>query len=168
MCDLAPILNSGLVTGLVGLGGVVIGRWLESKDAEKRARRDGLIEVNKIILVWQDLALAKMLFDFGVSDEAYLRSVSDKAFEAQALLEVVGASELVFAFGDLRSAVIALSSKTLELKKSGKVDFKRGIEQFSAEPETKQYWKAKRIWIDALRKQSGAGPVVVPVENANV
>lgn len=96
MCELASFLNSSLVTGLIGLGGVCLGRWLESQNAEKKTRREALIEVNKIILVWQDLALAKMLFDFGVADEAYLRTVSDKAFEAQALLEVIGASELVF------------------------------------------------------------------------
>lgn len=162
MCDFGPLLNSGLVTGLIGLGGVGFGRWMERHDAEKKAQREALVEVNKILLVWQDMALAKMLFDFGVLDEAYLRTVSDKAFEAQALLEVVGASELVFAFTDLRAAVVALSSKILELKKKGDIDLKRGIEQFSSLPETPRYRKAKQMWIDAVRKQSGAGPVKFP------
>ena len=165
MCDLLPVLNT-LVTGLIGLGGVRLGGWLESHNAEKKARRETLIAVNKIVLVWKDLVLAKMLCDFGVSDEVYLRTASDKCLEAQALLEVVGSSEINFVFEDLRSAVSALSSKLLEFKMAGNFDPKLGIEQFAKVPETERYRRASRTWIDALRKESGVGPVVVPAEAA--
>ena len=164
MCDIAPLLNSGLATGLIGLGGVFVGQWLGGRDADKRARREGLIEANKIVLVWQDLALSKLLFDFGTADESYMRTVADKCFEAQALLEVIGSSELNLAFGDLRSAVSALSSRLLELKQAGKFDPKRGIEQFAQEPTTERYRSAKRTWISALRKESGVDPVRIPAE----
>lgn len=157
-CELLSTSLPTLISASAALAGVFVGKWLESRDKEISLKRETLLEVNKFVLVWADGALAKLPFEFGVSED-YLREVSDKALEAKASLEIIGSVEVNLAFDDFRSAVAAMSQKALEYKKTNKLDTNRDIRQFSGEAELEAYRKAKRKWIDAVRKEVGAEPV---------
>jgi len=158
MCSseiLTPIIST-----CSALAGVWVGKWLERSERDRQFKRESLFQVNKFVLIWADTALAKLPFELGTTEE-YLREVSDRALEAQALLEVIGSVSLNLAFDDLRNAVVAMSHKAMQYKTAGRLNPNKGIQQFTGELELEAYRSAKRKWIDTLRKEVGGEAVKI-------